>query len=68
MSYEHIENIKISEREKEILTYQKAWDLGDEEDRAILFKKLLQKIYRLEDEIESLKTTSWHQENDKLKI
>ena len=49
---------EIKEREKEILSYQRAWFWGGNNEQYELMKKLLERIYYLEDIVKELKLKS----------
>jgi hypothetical protein len=49
------EEYKITEREKEILSYTRCWFWGGTHQEQYLMRKLLERIHKLEDEIVKLK-------------
>ena len=49
---------EIKEREKEILSYQRAWFWRGNNEQYELMKKLLERIYYLEDIVKELKLKS----------
>lgn len=49
------EEHKMSERDKEIVSYQRSWFWGGTGDQTFLMRRLLERIHKLEDEVELLK-------------
>ena len=46
---------KLTEREREIVSYNRAWFWGGTDDQTFLMKRLLERIHYLEDIVEELK-------------
>jgi hypothetical protein len=46
---------KMSERQKEITSYNRSWFWGGTEDQTFLMRRLLERIHYLEDTVEELK-------------
>ena len=48
---------KLTEREREIVSYTRAWFWGGTDDQTFLMKRLLERIHYLEDTVEELQHT-----------
>ena len=46
---------KLTEREREVVSYNRAWFWGGTNEQTFLMKRLLERIHYLEDTVEELK-------------